>query len=291
MEENKKKQKKRLSPVLILIVVICLGVLGFSGYKILSVQLNYKQARDEYAALRSYTKMEAQDMSGTGNGTGEQEDPSTETSKRTSSESDKQTHGSQVMSKKHVKAPISVDHAALKANNEDYIGWLYIPALDLSYPIMKHEGEEEYYLHRTYDGSYLFAGCLFVNGEASRDFSDPHTLIYGHNMLDGSMFGTLRRLYDSELYREDPYFWVLTPGGNYAYRMFSMYVCLDNSDTYTIFSGHGEVVVDYIDAMKERSFVDLGDIDYDIDSKVVTLSTCVQAEGSERFVVQGVRES
>lgn len=297
---EKKKNKKGVSILLILVIIICVGVLGFSAYKILTVQSNYRQAQNEYEELRGYTHTSAEaaypegesdataQNSAQGNSTTEDSSAS-DSSASADKEDAKSTHGSKVSSKKHLQAPITIDHEELSAINSDYIGWLYIGALDISYPIMRGE-DDEYYLHHTFDGSYLFAGSLFINSTSGRDFSDPHTLIYGHNMKDGSMFGTLRRLMDQGLYSEDPYFWVLTPEGDYRYKMFAMYTCQDMSETYTLFSGHGEIVKDYITAMKALSYVDLGEIEYDEDSKVVTLSTCVQAEGSDRFVVQGIRE-
>ena len=279
-EETTKKNRGRLPFILVLIV--CIGVLAFSGYKIISIRMNYKQAQDEYTALREYTTVNDEPSD-----TDVPQTVSAEPKSDDSDSADPSTHGAQVGSKKHLKAPITVDHNALQAANPDYIGWLYIGALGVSYPVMRGT-DDEYYLHHTFDGSYLFAGSLFVNYTSGRDFSDPHTLIYGHNMKDGSMFGTLRTLLDNKLYEQDPYFWILTPKGDYRYKMFAMYTCLDTSDTYTVFSGHGEIVADYIKAMKAKSLVDLGEISYDTESKVVTLSTCVQAEGSERFVVQGI---
>lgn len=277
-EEKDKKSTKKI--ILTILILVCVGIVIFSVYKIVSTQMNYKKAQNEYSSLRGYTTPA---------------DTSNENSNDTDADSfdeeqGSKTHGQEVQSRKQQKAPITVDHEALLAQNPDYVGWLYIGALNVSYPIMKGE-DDEYYLHRTFEKSYLFAGSLFINSEASRDFSDPHTLIYGHNMKDGSMFGTLRKLADESLYVSDPYFWVLTPYGDFRYRIFSMYTCLDTADTYTLFSGHGEIVVDYIDAMKAKSAVDCGSISYDENSKVVTLSTCVHAEGRERFVVQGVTES
>lgn len=274
--------------ILTILIIVCACVMAFALYKIISVQANYHKAQNEYEALREFTEV-----------VGDASDPDEDAASSAQSEggagSGNQAAGDAAGNdkdasspeKKTVKAPIKVDHASLLDINSDYAAWLYIGALDISYPIMRGP-DDEYYLHRTFNQDYLFAGSLFINSVSSKDFSDPNTIIYGHNMKDTSMFGELRLLYDYERYRDDPYFWVLTPENNYRYKIFSMYQCRGDSDTYTLFSGPGVAVSDYIRKMKSQSYLDLGDISINEDSRVVTLSTCVYESGPDRFVVQGI---
>src|SRR5699024_10695797 len=85
------------------------------------------------------------------------------------------------------------------------------------------QGEDnDYYLHRTFRGQENFAGSIFVDASNAADFSDPNTIIYGHNMKNGSMFGTLRRLYDQEKYKDSKYLWICTPEGKFRYEIFSL---------------------------------------------------------------------
>ena len=283
--KDARQGKKRSGVLLTILIVVCALIMAFALYKIISIQMNYKKAQNEYSALREYTEPAGNETAQAG--------LAESTSAEEAEEPEEQDDLDEVMKnvskpdKKTAKAPITVDHASLAKMNPDYTAWLYIEALEISYPVMQGE-DDEYYLHRTFNRDYLFAGSLFIHAESSRDFNDPHTIIYGHNMKDESMFGDLRLLYDNALYKESPYFWVLTPENNYRYRIFSMYECMGDSDTYVLFTGPGTVVEDYITEMKARSYVDLGEMEYDGDSKLVTLSTCVYAEGSERFVVQGI---
>lgn len=97
---------------------------------------------------------------------------------------------------------------------------LYIGALDLSYPVVQGE-DNQYYLHHTYEKTENFAGTLFADKKNAPDFSDPNTIIYGHNMKNGTMFGSLKKFKDQAVYNAEPYIWLLTPDVNYQYEIFS----------------------------------------------------------------------
>ena len=188
-----------------------------------------------------------------------------------------------------LEAPISVDHKALLAGNPDYRGWIYIEALpNISYPIMQST-DNDYYLHRTYERADLFAGSIFLDYQSSGDFTDMNTLVYGHNMKDDSMFGILQSIMDDALYRVSPYFWILTPNGNYKYKMFSMFSTDVYSEAYILHKYPNQAFVDWIGKMKSISMVDMGEMEYDEDSLVVTLSTCISGQGPDRFLILGIR--
>ena len=188
-----------------------------------------------------------------------------------------------------LKPPIEVDFDKLKSVNEDVVGWIYVDALpDISYPIVKGK-DNQTYLHQTYEKNYNFAGTIFVDYENSGDFSDCNTLVYGHNMKNGSMFGHLKKFReDDKLYKQDKYFWILTPERNYRYEIISAYTTGVNSDTYTLFKGPGEEFEKYLETIKGYSEIQTDDTDLTIKDKIVTLSTCTGNE-STRFVVQGKR--
>ena len=188
-----------------------------------------------------------------------------------------------------LKPPIEVDFDKLKSVNEDVVGWIYVDALpDISYPIVKGK-DNQTYLHQTYEKNYNFAGTIFVDYENSGDFSDCNTLVYGHNMKNGSMFGHLKKFReDDKLYKQDKYFWILTPERNYRYEIITAYTTGVNSDTYTLFKGPGEEFEKYLETIKGYSEIQTDDTDLTIKDKIVTLSTCTGNE-STRFVVQGKR--
>jgi len=256
--------------------------------------MNYKKAQNEYADLRTYTHPltdpdnEAGDKEAEEQTDLQSDDPESRETGSSAEESSGPKDKKGGNKKIRYKAPITVDHEALEKMNPDYVGWLYIEDTDISYPVMQGP-DDDYYLHRTFEGNYLYAGSLFMNSSADRNFSDPCTFVYGHNMKDTSMFGRLSLFTDHGLYTRDSVFWILTKQADYCYRIFSIHVCNEDSDTYTLFSGPSEQVSEYISKMISLSAVDAPDIEYDDKARIVTLSTCLDAEGPERYVVQGIR--
>ena len=185
--------------------------------------------------------------------------------------------------------PIEVNFEQLKNINPDVIGWIYICATETSYPILKGENNDAY-LRTTIEGNTNTAGSIFMEEQNSANFMDPNTIIYGHSMKNGTMFGKLKQFLQNDALEKSPYFWILTPGGNYKYKIFSCYEVNARSDTYTLFYGRDKRFLEWCIKMKDQSFIECGNQTFSIDSNVVTLSTCAAATGSMRRVVQGVLE-
>ena len=279
---SEKKKKKKPGPVFVIIIIICLCVIAFAAYKLISINLSYKEAQDEYNELRKYTT-ETADREATPVVTAQ---PSASASP---AEPEKETPEEETdgIAKLKEKPPLEVDCRALAEKNPDFAGWLYIPAEDISYPVV-HYTDNDYYLHRTFEGTYNFAGTLFIEYQNKPDFTDANTLIYGHNMKDRSMFGRLKFLYENQDYQKDDTFWILTPEHAYKYRMFSLQITRMDSEVYTLFYGTSEEFKDYITARAAESLVPLPLDSYDENSRIVTLSTCTTVDTPDRFVVQGI---
>ena len=268
MEENKnntqkqpeQKKKKKSDVLLTIALIVAIAVFCYAAFNLYHIYTEYKKGTDEYNQIEemAVTERDADSAEVAG--------PSAQ-----------------------IKPPIEVDFDKLKSVNEDVVGWIYVDALpDISYPIVKGK-DNQTYLHQTYEKNYNFAGTIFVDYENSGDFSDCNTLVYGHNMKNGSMFGHLKKFReDDKLYKQDKYFWILTPERNYRYEIISAYTTGVNSDTYTLFKGPGEEFEKYLETIKGYSEIQTDDTDLTIKDKIVTLSTCTGNE-STRFVVQGKR--
>ncbi len=116
-----------------------------------------------------------------------------------------------------------VDFEALRENGPDIIGWLSLPDTAINYPVTQTDNNE-YYLHHLYDGTYNKVGCLFADYENQADFSDRNTIIYGHNMRDGSMFAALNEYGEQGYYDGHPQMYLVTPGGGYTMEIFTTFV-------------------------------------------------------------------
>lgn len=268
MEENKnntqkqpeQKKKKKGDVLLTIALIAAIVVFCYAAFNLYHIYTEYKKGTDEYNQIEEMAVTERDADSAEVAGPNAQ-----------------------------LKPPIEVDFDKLKSVNEDVVGWIYVDALpDISYPIVKGK-DNQTYLHQTYEKNYNFAGTIFVDYENSGDFSDCNTLVYGHNMKNGSMFGHLKKFReDDKLYKQDKYFWILTPERNYRYEIISAYTTGVNSDTYTLFKGPGEEFEKYLETIKGYSEIQTDDTDLTIKDKIVTLSTCTGNE-STRFVVQGKR--
>ena len=268
MEENKnntqkqpeQKKKKKSDVLLTIALIVAIAVFCYAAFNLYHIYTEYKKGTDEY------NQIEAMAVTGRDADSTEVAGPSAQ-----------------------IKPPIEVDFDKLKSVNEDVVGWIYVDALpDISYPIVKGK-DNQTYLHQTYEKNYNFAGTIFVDYENSGDFSDCNTLVYGHNMKNGSMFGHLKKFReDDKLYKQDKYFWILTPERNYRYEIITAYTTGVNSDTYTLFKGPGEEFEKYLETIKGYSEIQTDDTDLTIKDRIVTLSTCTGNE-STRFVVQGKR--
>ena len=260
MAKNRNKKKSRIGDLLLtLILIVSIGVFCYAAYNLYHIYTEYKKGTDEYNEIQQMAV------------TNREPDASEEAEEE----------------EKPLIPPLEVDFAALKEVNEDVVGWIYIEALDgVSYPVVQGANNDEY-LHTTYEGNYNFAGTIFVDYENKGDFTDCNTLVYGHNMKNGSMFGNLKDFTkDTKAYEKSRYFWILTPEKNYRYEIISAYTTPVNSDTYTLFKGPGKEFEEYLKKIVSYSEIATEPGELTIKDRIITLSTCTGNE-STRFVVQG----
>lgn len=188
--------------------------------------------------------------------------------------------------KKQKKDPmISVDFSKLKKINPEIVGWVYIPNSEISYPLLQGTDNDKY-LHYTYDMQKSVFGSIFVDYRNAADFSQPYTLIYGHNMKNGSMFGTLKKYNEAKFFKEHRNIYILNEKGTFQYRVFSYHVADANGRIYTTDIVDEEDFAQHLRLITQSSYV-TPDVDVTTKDKVITLSTCTGSEET-RFAVHGV---
>lgn len=183
-------------------------------------------------------------------------------------------------------APIEVDFEALQEINPDIIAWLYCPGTVINYPILHGEDNDEY-LHRRFDRRELVAGSIFIDAANSTDFSDPHTIFYGHNMTDKSMFATLEYWQYQEYFDKHPVMWLLTPDQDYKVLLFSAYNTSAYSDEYVVFENNGYEFDRFLTNVQENSKVQ-SNVELYTGSNYVLFSTCAYVFKNARAVVYGM---
>lgn len=264
MGGNKQKKKKSIADVLLTIVLLlAIGIFCFAAYNLYHIFTEYKKGTDEYNQIA-------------------------EMAVKTREPQKNEETDEDLVEMNPLEVPLEIDFAALKAVNDDVVGWIYIEALSgVNYPVVQGD-DNSTYLHTTYEKNYNFAGTIFVDYENKGNFTDCNTIIYGHNMKNGSMFGNLNQFVKNpELYQMSKYFWILTPEKNYRYEIFAAYTTPVDSDTYTIFKGPGVEFEEYLQKMKGYSEITTSARELTMMDHIVTLSTCTGNEAT-RFVIQGV---
>ena len=191
------------------------------------------------------------------------------------------------------KVDVPIDFSALQKKYPDAYAWITIPDTPVDYPIMQssEDMDPDYYLEHTIDGEENLPGAIYTQRTwNTKDLSDPVTVVYGHNMRNDSMFGSLSE-YKNEEYREaHPYIFVYTPDHIYKYQVFgavtytsdhilSKYNCY-NADEYEAF----------LASLEESSYSPTwvsDEIDVTTDDQVIVLSTC-NSNDQQRFLICAV---
>ena len=185
-----------------------------------------------------------------------------------------------------IPVSLEIDFMQLKAINEDIVGWLYYEPLELSYPIVRGN-DNEYYTLYTFENEKNSSGAIFMDFLNRPNFQDFNTIIYGHNMRNGTMFGSLKKLLnDTSIIEKNPYFYIFTETNAFMYEIASAYITNSESATYDLIETE-EDQSNYIEYVKGVSTWSWSKEIVPQD-KIVTLSTCHGLHSTNRTVVHGV---
>ncbi|GFI18631.1 hypothetical protein IMSAG249_00815 [Lachnospiraceae bacterium] len=189
----------------------------------------------------------------------------------------------------------NLDWDALHKENADIYAWISVPGTTVDYPVLQHPTSNAYYLNRNMDGSKGYPGCIYTENYNSKDFSDLHTVVYGHNLKDKTMFSTLHNFGKDKLVQEPHYIYVYTESGVFTYEIFAAYefpaihllVNYDLTNEYV----YAQYIKDILnmDSTNARVANIRHDIEVTEKDKIITLSTCTtDHDASLRFLVVGV---
>jgi sortase B len=178
---------------------------------------------------------------------------------------------------------LTVDFAALREINADAAGWLYCPGTVIDYPVMAAD-DYTYYLRHLPDGTYNINGSLFMDYGNAADFSDALTVIYGHNMKSGSMFGSLAQYKAQDYYDAHPYLYLYTPTQNY--RIALLYGAVVSAQQWGEegYAGDAESLMAY--AAAHTTFT--SHESYAAGERLIALSTCSYEYSNARYFVLGI---
>ena len=225
-----KKHRGRLF-LRIIGIAVCLAVFLFSLFNVVSIIQNYREVDKTYdEAAGQFTEIPMESSSEEADG-----------------------------------GVPEVDFDTLLQVNNDVIGWIYIEGTDISYPLLCGRDNQQY-LFQSYEKKYLTAGSIFIDYRCSRDFTDSRTVVYGHNMHNGSMFGKLDKFTKESYMKKHPYVYILLSGGEtLKYEVKKAYKADVDGKVYALPSGEAK----------------------DSEDRKLYLSTCTEdSSDTQRFVVE-----
>ena len=266
-EKKKRRRFGWLIPAVLLVVFV------FSFANFMREFLTYQQAKNEYKELGKYIEVIPEG----------EEAPSDAEAEESTAEAPEEDE------KEQYQYPnLQIDYDGLMATNSEFVGVIYIPVLNLTYPIAQSTGNDKY-LHTTFEGTRNASGCIFLDCAASKDFSDSNSFIFGHNMKNGTMFGSLKQfLQKEELCDEDPYIYIYQKDQVLVYRIFAYYTIPVRDDVYDDFSGDDGYDAYVADAGKHSVYHSSKEekIDWSSRPDLLTLSTCYATGHVNNFIVQ-----
>lgn len=187
----------------------------------------------------------------------------------------------------------AVDIAALQEKeNEDIYAWISVPGTAIDYPVLQHPEEMNYYLEYNLDGTKGYPGCIYTQRMNSKDWTDKNTVLYGHNMKNGTMFAGLHNYEDSQFFEENPYIYIYTEDNRIlVYQIFAAYEYSDAHLLMAISTGTDTTYQAYLDSIFENDGLNdhfNRELELTPQDKIITLSTCISSKPTRRWLVQGV---
>lgn len=187
-------------------------------------------------------------------------------------------------------APGVPDVGDLNTENHDIYAWIYVPDTNISLPVAQSSDDDNFYLDHDVNKDYSFPGTIFSQAMNKKDFSDRVTVLYGHNMNDGSMFANLHYFGDRDFFDTHPYFYIFTDNRVLTYEVISAHEYDDRHIMNSYDFSKDDTFKEWLDSAQNPyslySNVREG-LQLDLNSKIVVLSTCLNANEG-RFLVQGV---
>jgi sortase B len=270
LEENKRRRSRRKSRstvklILIVLCVILLCVFIYSGYKIISTIIGYKQAEKAYNEVASnFANVVA-----------------SPTPAPAAPVESAQPQGDGIDPE---VSPLNIDFAGLRAENSDLVAWIYQPGTVINYPIA-YTDDNFYYLDHMYNGGQNANGTIFIDCRNASDFSDQNTCIYGHNMNDGSMFASLRNYRDANYYPEHKVLYLSNQNFNYRLDILAGFITEPTSFAYAPNFDSPEQFMQHIELIRDLSTFKADDIEVKETDHIVTLSTCTYERDDGRYVI------
>lgn len=256
---KEKKEKKKLNIPFLICLIVLIGAVAFGiVYK---VRQNQKESvYEDLAAEVMISETEE-----------EEEDLSVEEEEETVS--------------------IPIDFETLWETNEDIYAWIHIEGTVIDYPIVQSADDDKYYLYRTVDGEEGLPGSIYTKATYNgTDFTDNVTVIYGHNMRDDSMFGSLSEYQDEDYREEHSEIIIYTPEHILTYEIVCAVTYDNRLISYAFDLDNALGYAEFLDSLQYEHYIPSWTADpFDVstDDRMIILSTC-NGNSDQRYLIGAV---
>lgn len=250
-------------------VLLLLGA-AFAAYKIISMAREYRSGEEAYTRLQQQAELQ------------------TVPSPMQAKEPEHAPPGADEAAdaiEEEILFP-SIDFAFLTEQNPDTVGWVYIPDTNINYPVVQG-ADNRHYVSTMFDGSINKAGSIFMDYRNNSDMSGRHTILYGHNMRNGTMFADILKYQDQAYYEEHPTGLYITPEKNYKFDIVAAHVAsLADSAWQLEFVTEEDIQAWLNEAIICSEFE--SSVQFSPGDRLMTLSTCSYEFNDARFVLVGI---
>ena len=169
---------------------------------------------------------------------------------------------------------INVDFSTLKEKNSDTVGWIQVSGTNINYPFVQ-TNNNTYYLKKDFNKNYNSAGWVFMDYRNDLENFNQNTILYAHGRIDGTMFGSLKKIFKSNWYnnKNNHVVKLSTEYQNTMWQVFSVYRIAETSDYLDINFNNNERYIDFLNMLQDRSELKF-DVSLNEEDKILTLSTC-----------------
>jgi len=248
MAKKKRKLTKFGRILSDIVIVVCLVIAGFSGWNLYKELHEYQESKETYEKLTPSVVIENPDTN-------------------------------------EVDTAPLFDWEKLKQINEDFVGWIRLDDSTVDYPFVQGT-DNEYYLRHLFDGTYNNSGCVFMDVNNNRDFSDKNTILYAHNMKNGTMFAAIEKYKDASYYDGHKVIHIYTEAATYdVYPVAG--IVTDGQDDYvrTSFNDDNDFM-SYVNRFVSSSTF-TSEQSIEATDRMIMLSTCNYDRSDGRYVLIG----
>lgn len=256
-------------------IAAAMGLLVYCGSFYLKSYEQNRAAKESYEALAFLAQASEGELENAADQEDEMDTDSKDendtdpkdTANRSDKEQEKKEHADTI------RESFGISWETLRVINPQITAWITIPGADISYPVVQGS-DDEFYLQHNFEGKEDLFGCIFLGSAHSKDLTDTHSFLYGHNMEGNMMFANLNRYEQPEFLRQCPQIEITTPERKFFYKIFSVEQAVPQSAAFVY--GYGLSTPAYkqqLETLQKNSMYETG-VEVDDSQPMVTLITC-----------------